>query len=121
MLLFAINFHSAGLIKLDGDFDTLMETIFKKILSIFVALARFIRDKIVEFLLKLFREKVEPMLAQWSAIIVTEEINDWIRLLQEAISCIPRFKEENQLTEIDDVQYADIVKTQDIPETSQTC
>lgn len=121
MLLFAINFHSAGLIKLDGDFDTLMGTIFKKILSIFVALARFIRDKIVEFLLKLFKEKVEPMLAQWSAIIVTEEINDWIRLLQEAISCIPRFKEENQLTEIDNVQYADIVKTQDIPETSQTC
>lgn len=122
MLLFVINFQSAGLIKIDGDFDLLMETLFKKILSIFVALARFIRDKIVEFLLKLFKEKVEPMLAQWSAIIVTEEINDWIRLLQEAISCIPRFNlNQNELTQIDDVRYADIVKTQDTPESSQTC
>lgn len=122
MLLFVINFQSAGLIKIDGDFDRLMETLFKKILSIFVALARFIRDKIVEFLLKLFKEKVEPMLTQWSAIIVTEEINDWIRLLQEAISCIPRFNlNQNELTQINDVRYADIVKTQDTPESSQTC
>ena len=122
MLLFVINFQSAGLIKVEGDFNALMETLFKKILSIFVALARFIRDKIVEFLLKLFKEKVEPMLAQWSAIIVTEEINDWIRLLQEAISCIPRFNiNNNELTQIDDVHYADIVKTQDTPESSQTC
>ena len=94
---------------------TVLEEQFNNLQADYTALENEVKE------LRLFKEKVEPMLAQWSAIIVTEEINDWIRLLQEAISCIPRFKEENQLTEIDNVQYADIVKTQDIPETSQTC
>lgn len=121
MLLFVINLEAVGMLKIDGNFDKIFELIFKKILSLFVGLARYIRDKIVEFLLKLFKERIQPMLVQWSAILVSENINDWIRLLLEAIQCIPRFNIKTDLTEIDNVQYADIVKTQDIPESSQTC
>ena len=121
MLLFVINLEAVGMLNIDGDFDKIFELIFKKILSLFVGLARYIRDKIVEFLLKLFKERIQPMLVQWSAILVSENINDWIRLLLEAIQCIPRFNIKTDLTEIDNVQYADIVKTQDIPESSQTC
>lgn len=121
MLLFVINLEVVGMLNIDGDFDKIYELIFKKILSLFVGLARYIRDKIVEFLLKLFKERIQPMLVQWSAILVSENINDWIRLLLEAIQCIPRFNIKTNLTEIDNVQYADIVKTQDIPESSQTC
>lgn len=121
MLLFVINLESVGLVNLEGDFNKIFELIFKKILSLFVGLARFIRDKIIEFLLKLFKEKILPMLVQWSAIMVTENINDWMRLLLEAMECIPRFSSKTNLTEIDNVQYADIVKTQDTPESSQTC
>lgn len=121
MLLFVINLETVGMLNIDGDFDKIYELIFKKILSLFVGLARYIRDKIVEFLLKLFKERIQPMLVQWSAILVSENINDWIRLLLEAIQCIPRFNIKTDLTEIDNVQYADIVKTQDIPESSQTC
>ena len=121
MLLFVINLEAVGMLNIDGDFDKIYELIFKKILSLFVGLARYIRDKIVEFLLKLFKERMQPMLVQWSAILVSENINDWIRLLLEAIQCIPRFNIKTDLTEIDNVQYADIVKTQDIPESSQTC
>ena len=121
MLLFVINLEAVGMLNIDGDFDKIYELILKKILSLFVGLARYIRDKIVEFLLKLFKERMQPMLVQWSAILVSENINDWIRLLLEAIQCIPRFNIKTDLTEIDNVQYADIVKTQDIPESSQTC
>ena len=121
MLLFVINLEAAGMLNIDGNFDKIFELIFKKILSLFVGLARYIRDKIIEFLLKLFKERMQPMLVQWSAILVSENINDWIRLLLEAIQCIPRFNIKTDLTEIDNVQYADIVKTQDIPESSQTC
>lgn len=121
MLLFVINLEAVGMLNIDGDFDKIYELIFKKILSLFVGLARYIRDKIIEFLLKLFKERMQPMLVQWSAILVSENINDWIRLLLEAIQCIPRFNIKTDLTEIDNVQYADIVKTQDIPESSQTC
>ena len=121
MLLFVINLEAVGMLKIDGNFDKIFELIFKKILSLFVGLARYIRDKIIEFLLKLFKERMQPMLVQWSAILVSENINDWIRLLLEAIQCIPRFNIKTDLTEIDNVQYADIVKTQDIPESSQTC
>ena len=121
MLLFVINLEAVGMLNIDGNFDKIFELIFKKILSLFVGLARYIRDKIIEFLLKLFKERMQPMLVQWSAILVSENINDWIRLLLEAIQCIPRFNIKTDLTEIDNVQYADIVKTQDIPESSQTC
>ena len=121
MLLFIINLEAVGMLNIDGNFDKIFELIFKKILSLFVGLARYIRDKIIEFLLKLFKERMQPMLVQWSAILVSENINDWIRLLLEAIQCIPRFNIKTDLTEIDNVQYADIVKTQDIPESSQTC
>ena len=121
MLLFVINLETVGLLNINDDFDKIYELIFKKILSLFVGLARYIRDKIIEFLLKLFKERIQPMLVQWSAILVSENINDWIRLLLEAIQCIPRFNIKTDLTEIDNVQYADIVKTQDIPESSQTC
>ena len=121
MLLFVINLEAVGMLNINGDFDKIYELIFKKILSLFVGLARYIRDKIIEFLLKLFKERIQPMLVQWSAILVSENINDWIRLLLEAIQCIPRFNIKTDLTEIDNVQYADIVKTQDIPESSQTC
>ena len=121
MLLFVINLEAVGMLNINGDFDKIFELIFKKILSLFVGLARYIRDKIVEFLLKLFKERMQPMLVQWSAILVSENINDWIRLLLEAIQSIPRFNIKTDLTEIDNVQYADIVKTQDIPESSQTC
>ena len=121
MLLFVINLETVGLLNINDDFDKIYELIFKKILSLFVGLARYIRDKIIEFLLKLFKERMQPMLVQWSAILVSENINDWIRLLLEAIQCIPRFNIKTDLTEIDNVQYADIVKTQDIPESSQTC
>ena len=121
MLLFVINLEAVGMLNIDSNFDKIFELIFKKILSLFVGLARYIRDKIIEFLLKLFKERMQPMLVQWSAILVSENINDWIRLLLEAIQCIPRFNIKTDLTEIDNVQYADIVKTQDIPESSQTC
>ena len=121
MLLFVINLEAVGMLNINGDFDKIFELIFKKILSLFVGLARYIRDKIIEFLLKLFKERMQPMLVQWSAILVSENINDWIRLLLEAIQCIPKFNIKTDLTEIDNVQYADIVKTQDIPESSQTC
>ena len=121
MLLFVINLEAVGMLNIDGDFDKIYELIFKKILSLFVGLARYIRDKIIEFLLKLFKERMQPMLVQWSAILVSENINDWIKLLLEAIQSIPRFNIKTDLTEIDNVQYADIVKTQDIPESSQTC
>ena len=121
MLLFVINLEAVGMLKIDGNFDKIFELIFKKILSLFVGLARYIRDKIVEFLLKLFKERIQPMLVQWSAILVSENINDWIKLLLEAIQYLPRFNIKTDLTEIDNVQYADIVKTQDIPESSQTC
>ena len=121
MLLFVINLEVAGMLNINDDSDKVFELIFKKILSLFVGLARYIRDKIVEFLLKLFKEKMQPMLVQWNAILLSENINDWIKLLLEAIQCLPRFNIKTDLTEIDNVQYADIVKTQDIPESSQTC
>jgi hypothetical protein len=60
---------------------------------------------------------------KWSVELSLEAINDWIRLLTEALACIPifDFSAEKVLTELDDVNYADIIPQQNKPESSNTC
>lgn len=121
MLLFAINFKIMGLINLeDGDIvSKVFNLVLKKIMAIVLELVEFIKDKIVEFLFNLFEEKVTPLATQCAALIATEQLEDWQIFLAEALACLPSFDFSSQrvLGQIDEVNYADIVKTQGIPES----
>lgn len=123
MLLFVINFQIMGLINISDikSTDDIMNLLVRKLLSIIVSIVRYIKDKIVDFLFKLFLTKIQPLLIEWGALILNEKLAAWIELLEEAISCVPLFKSTKVLTEIDDVNYADITQTQDIPETEKKC
>lgn len=123
MLLFVINFEIMGLINVNNikSIDDVMELFIKKLLSIIISIVRYVKDKIVEFLYKLFLKYIKPLLIEWGALILAEKLAAWIELLEEAISCIPLFKPTKALTEIDDVNYADITQTQDIPESEKSC
>lgn len=130
MLLFIINFQISGLINLDefikdGSFDTktLLDLLLKKLESLLISIIRYIIEKVTMLLLKLFMEYVKPLLIEFSAIILLEALNDWIRWLNEALKCIPNFKlsSSNATNVLDDVMYADIEPVLNKPETEKIC
>ena len=124
MLLFMINFNVMGLIKLDDikSFSDIYKIFIRKILSIILSLVQYIKDKIIIFLIKLYYKKIEPLLLQFIQLLLNEKMQEWLILLEEARQCISLFNfKQNVLTEIDDVNYADITQTGDIPESAQTC
>ena len=123
MLLFLINFQIMGMININDikSLNDVMDLILKKMIAIIISLVRYIKDKIVEFLLKLFFDVAEELIVKWGILILKEKLDAWLTLLAEAISCIPLFSFGNVLTQIDDVNYADITQTQDIPKTEEKC
>ena len=123
MLLFLINFQIMGMININDikSLNDVMDLILKKMIAIIISLVRYIKDKIIEFLLKLFFDVAEELIVKEGILILKEKLDAWLTLLAEAISCIPLFNFGKVLTEIDDVNYADITQTQDIPKTEEKC
>ena len=123
MLLFLINFQIMGMININDikSINDVMDLILKKMIAIIISLVRYIKDKIIEFLLKLFFDVAEELIVKWGILVLKEKLDAWLTLLAEAISCIPLFSFGKVLTEIDDVNYADITQTQDIPKTEEKC
>lgn len=123
MLLFLINFQIMGMININDikSLNDVMDLILKKMIAIIISLVRYIKDKIIEFLLKLFFDVAEELIVKWGILVLKEKLDAWLTLLAEAISCIPLFSFGNVLTQIDDVNYADITQTQDIPKTEEKC
>ena len=125
MMLFVINFEIMGLIDFSNitSLNDVLNLIIKKMIAIIISLVRYIKDKIIQFLLKLFYEKIEPLLVEIGIDRLKEKLEYWIALLEEAISCIPlfNFSRYSVQTAIDDVNYADITQVQTTPETEKTC
>ena len=123
MLLFIINFEIMGMININDikSIDDIMNLFIKKIISIIISLVKYVRDKIIEFLYKLFVQTIRPIIIKWGVIILAEKLADWIALLEEAISRIPLFSFATTQTAIDDVNYADITQTQDATESEKSC
>lgn len=125
MLLFIINFEELGLvnlnnIKTNGD---LMSFFMNKMMSIIASIVKYVKDKLVELLLKLLEEKLLPMIEKYIVLVLGENYEYWIALLQEAItSCaLVRFSRQKTLTQIDDVDYADIIPNQNVPVSGSQC
>ena len=127
MLLLYMNFELMGITKIDTfngqDFTKIINLIMNKIFGLLKSIILFIKDKIVELLLILFYEKILPTLMQYQAILLLERITFWLAILKDAISCIPRFKFKinKVIGAIDSVDYADIIPSQDTPESTSSC
>lgn len=127
MLLLYMNFELMGITKIDTfngqDFTKIINLIMNKIFGLLKSIILFIKDKIVELLLTLFYEKILPTLMKYQAILVLESITFWIAILKDAISCLPRFKFKRNkvIGAIDSVDYADIIPSQDTPESTSSC
>ena len=125
MLLYLINFYIMGMIDVNNvqSLNDVIDLIIKKMIAVILSLIKYIKDKIVEFLLKLYFEQIKPLIIKWGIDILKEKLEDWITLLEEALSCIPLFdfNRYSVQTTIDDVNYADITQVQTVPETEKTC
>ena len=127
MLLLYMNFELMGITKIDSfngqDFTKIINLIMNKIFGLLKSIILFIKDKIVEVLLTLFYEKILPTLMKYQAILLLESITFWIAILKDAISCVPRFKFKRNkvIGAIDSVDYADIIPSQDTPESTSSC
>ena len=127
MLLLYMNFELMGITKIDTfngqDFTKIINLIMNKIFGLLKSIILFIKDKIVELLLILLYEKILPIRMQCQATLLLERIMFWLAILKDAISCVPlfSFKRNKVIGAIDSVDYADIIPSQDTPESTSSC
>ena len=122
MLLIVINMSLMGIVKLEdfvnNDLGKIMNLLLNKILGLTKSIVRFIKDKIIELLLKLFLQKVAPLLTKAAAALAKEKLDNWLLLLTLALKCLPKFKFSRgylkNISDIDEVDYADIYIGADI-------
>lgn len=127
LLILYINLDLMGIVKFDEflgqDFSKIVNLLMNKIFGLLKSIIIFIKDKIVELLLIYLYEKLLPLLIKYELILLLERIEYWLTILKAALACLPRFKFKinKAIGSIDNVDYADIVSTQDTPESTATC
>lgn len=125
ILLFMINFHIMGLIDLSKieslDSEAIMEFFYRKIIALLVSIITCIKDKLIELLMNWVLKLLKNLMFMEMIIIMRERLEYWMRLLREVISCLPTFRFYNIKGQIDDVNYADITPSQDVPEKENSC
>lgn len=122
MLLFCINLDVMGLIDLRNlgqkDMDLVCDFIFRKISGIIKKLIILVKDRIVLYLLDLVKKLVKKLLDEIVILMLLEQLNDYIRLLNQIMECIRRFGIGKTITGIDEVNYADIIPEANQPENT---
>lgn len=126
MLIFILNFQIAGLIDLTdpNSIEDAQELINNKLFSILKCLIRLLLNKIYQMLLEIFYAYIMPILSAYIIQGLIEYMEKWLKLLKEALKCIPYFNWNKYKlnTQIDNVDYADIINNENkTPETTQTC
>lgn len=135
MLLMAINMGLTGMVKIDdflnNDISLIMNLIFNKILGLTKSIIKYVKDVIVELLIKLFMQKITPLLIKYTGALYREKLEYWLELLLSALKCLPKlpqFDFGNKYKKTDSfsndvVDYADIIYKEQlsIPESSLPC
>ena len=113
MLLFCINLDVMGLINLKDlgrrDMDLISDFIFRKLAGIIKKLTLQIKDAIVLHLFEIIKKEIKKLMDEICIIILLEQLNDYIRLLNQIMECIRRFGIGKTINGIDEVNYADII------------
>ena len=123
MLLFCINLDVMGLINLKdlgrGDIDMVNDFIFRKISGIIKKLIVQIKDEIVRYLLEVVFKEIKKLVEEVGILILLEQLNDYIRLLNQIMECIRKFGIGTTVHGIDEVNYADIIPEANGPKQTQ--
>ena len=127
LLLLYINFDLMGITRSDEvmgqDMGKILNVLMNKIFGLLKSIILAIKDKIVELLLILFYKTIAPLMLKFTLILLRERVIDWLIILRAALNCLPRFKftKNKIIGAIDNVDYADIINTQNTPESTTNC
>ena len=127
LLLLYINFELMGITRMDefagNDFTKVLNLLMNKIFGLVKSILLFIKDKIVELLLKIFYKVIKEILIKYELLLLLERLNYWLTILKAALNCLPQFKfiRNKPVGYLDNVDYADIISTQDTPEATKNC
>lgn len=127
LLLLYINFELMGITRIDefagNDFTQILNLLMNKIFGLVKSILLFIKDKIVELLLKMFYKVMKEILIKYELLLLLERLNYWLTILKAALNYLPQFKfiRNKPVGYLDNVDYADIISTQDTPEATKNC
>ena len=87
-------------------------------MGVAVQLVKLVKDMIVELLLKLFKTTIGPLIEKYTLKLLMEYIEDYMAILYEALECVKLFDFglNTVLTQIDNVNYADIIPEKITPQ-----
>lgn len=121
MLLFCINLDVMGLVNLEdlgkGDMDAISDFIFRKLSGIIKKLIIQIKDMIVLYLVEVVKKEIKKLVEEVVILLLLEQLDDYIRLLNQILECIRRFGIGVTVSGIDEVNYADIIPEKKAPES----
>lgn len=127
LLLIYLNFYLMGITRMDevmgNDFGKILNLLMNKIFGLVKSIILFIKDKIIELLLKYVYMALMPLLMKFMMLLMKERITDWLIILKAALECLPLLKLQPRkvIGQIEDVNYADIINTQNTPTSSNNC
>lgn len=119
MLLFYINLDVMGLIDhdySDKSFNNVMGFVFKKIFAIIFDLITTVKNMVIDYLMGLFKARLAEYMKIVVAFLLLEKNRIWIDMLMDAIACFGR--NSKIVASIDEVNYADIIPLQNVPENN---
>jgi len=127
ILLIMINFDIMGIVNTEALFtdksNGIINLLINKIFGLIKSIIRLIMDKVKEILLRMVFKYLIPKLTTYELLLLLEKLDAWIQLLREVATCVPmfNFSIRKSLGQIDNVQYADIVESQSLPESETNC
>lgn len=127
ILLIMINFDIMGIVNTEALFtdksNGIINLLINKIFSLIKSIIRLIMDKLKEILLRMAFKYLLPKITTYELLLLLERLDAWIKLLKDVATCVPmfNFSIKKSLGQIDNVDYADIVTQQQIPESDSNC
>ena len=128
MALIVVNYEIAGAMNLSeidttSSIDTILDFVKTKMLGLFAALIKKIKDLIVQAVLDFFNKKIAPLITKYVTAKLLEQLEGYLDLLRQAMECInvfgfPYLFGNGVSTGLDEVNYADITQTKNNPNKS---
>ena len=125
MALILMNYEIAGSLNLseinmNSSIEAVLSFVKQKMLGLFAALVKRIKDSIIKAVLDLFKAKIEPLIAKYTAAKLLEQLENYLDLLRQAMECVtifglPYLLSNGIETGIDEVNYADITQIKNNP------
>lgn len=125
MALILVNYEIAGTLNLseintNSPIEAILSFVKQKMLGLFGALIKKIKDMIVKAVLDFFNKKIAPLITKYVTAKLLEQLENYLDLLRQAMECISLFGFPYLLgngvkTDLDEVNYADITPTKNNP------